>query len=277
MYDGRMWIELHCHSTHSDGSRPAEEVAARAAERGVELFCLTDHDSCAGYAATVGACRHVLRGLELSCNDDGRTVHLLVYDVTGDDARWAALDRRLAAMRRSRRERIREIGHRLRAVGVHLDVEAILADAGERSVGRPDVAQAMVAAGVVGSLGEAFERFLGDGKVGHVPVGRLSVRDGLAMGRDAGARMSLAHPHTLGDRASDLLQRHRDAGLEGLECFYGTYNSRQRRRWLGLARRLDLVVTGGSDFHGLALPQVKEPGIFLPEVRIERLLRWLEL
>lgn len=272
-----MWIDLHCHSIHSDGSEPPEDVAARAARRGVELFCLTDHDSCKGYEATVGACSQVLRGLELSCNEAGRTVHILVYDAGRDDERWAVLEARLVELRRARHDRLRAIAAKLRDLGVGVDVEPIIASAAGRTVGRPDVARALVSTGAVTSMNQAFDRFLGDGKPADVPFERISVASGLDLGKRAGARMSLAHPHTLGNDAEILLRRHRHQGLEGLECYYGSYTSRQRRRWLALARKLDLVVTGGSDFHGLNMAQIPEPGIELPEHHARKLCRWLGL
>lgn len=272
-----MRVELHCHSIHSDGSESPESVAARARQRNVELFCLTDHDSCNGYEATLGACPTVIRGLELSCHDGARTVHVLLYDAARDDARWRALEERLVALREARHGRLRAIAERLAGLGVHVDVEAIISSAGARSVGRPDLAKALIAAGVVSSFDEAFRRYLGDGAAGHVPLKRLSVEEGLALGRAAGARMSLAHPHTLGDGAAALLGRYRHAGLEGLECYYGTYTSRLRQRWLRLARSLDLVVTGGSDFHGTATPQISTVGVDLPEAHARRLQEWLGL
>lgn len=270
-----MRVELHCHSVHSDGTERPESVAERARLGGVELFCLTDHDNCDGYPATRDACPNVMRGLELSCHEGGRTVHVLLYDATRDDARWQALEERLVVLRQARQYRLRAIAERLEQLGITIDIESILATAGARTVGRPDIAKALVAAGVVTSIDEAFRRYLGDGGVANVPLSRLSVEDGLALGRAAGARMSLAHPHTLGDGAAALITRHRRSGLDGLECFYGNYSTRQRKRWLRLARSQGMVVTGGSDFHGTNMPQISEVGVDLPEPHATRLRAWL--
>jgi predicted metal-dependent phosphoesterase TrpH len=249
----------------------------RARERGVELFCLTDHDSFDGYEATRETCPQVLRGLELSCHEEGRTVHLLVYDAGHDDERWRELGTHLGSAQHARRDRLRAMAERLAELGAPIDVEPILASAGTRTVGRPDLAHALVASGAVKSFGEAFSRYLGDGAPAYLPMHRLSLAAGLDLGRAAGARMSLAHPHTLGEYAAVLCQRYRRAGLDGLECFYGPYTPRQRRRWLSLAERHGLVVTGGSDFHGKATPQIAEPGIDLPERHVSRLRAWLGL
>ena len=253
MYAGAVWIELHCHSTCSDGSEAPDEVATRAARRGVEVFCLTDHDSCTGYPDTLGSCPRVLRGLELSCVEGERTVHVLLYDIKGDDARWKQVEERLEIMRETRMDRLRAIAERLERLGiagVSASVETIIANANGRTVGRPDIARILLEKGAISTLDEAYRRFIGDGGIANVPVDRFSVAEGLDLGQRAGARMALAHPHTLGERAGELVRTYRDRGLQGLECYYGSYNHRQRRRWLQLASKLDLVVTGGSDFHG---------------------------
>ena len=246
-----------------------------AAQAGVELFCLTDHDTCDGYPATVGHCPQVLRGLELSCAEDGRTVHLLLYDAARDDVRWQRLEVRLSELREARKERLWAIAGRLATLGIHVDIGAIIASAGRRAVGRPDIAQALVASGAVASPREAFDRLLSDTGKAFVPLARLSLRDGLQLGLESGAKVSLAHPHTLGARATDLIASHRRHGLEGLECYYGGYGHRQRRRWLALARRLDMVVTGGSDYHGPQRGPSDRVGIELPREHAERLCEWL--
>jgi len=273
-------LDLHCHSTHSDGSYPAAEVAARAAAFGVELFCLTDHDTFAGFDATRAVlephgCR-VLRGLELSCREFGRTVHLLLYGLTPGEG-LDALGGRLAAIDEQRRVRLRQICDRLAKLGVVLDADAILIRAHGRVAGRPDVARALVQAGVCSSPQEAFTRFLRDGGPADVPVDRIDVGVGVALARAAGARVSLAHPHTLQEfyLVRELYRRHRDAGLEGIEAYYGRYSRPENEAWLRLAREFDLVATAGSDFHGEMTPDVGQPGMRLEGEAAERLVAWL--
>jgi predicted metal-dependent phosphoesterase TrpH len=249
-----------------------------AAAQGAEVFCLTDHDSVAGYAATRAAlpgCT-VLRAAELSCSDEGRLLHVLLYGISDGEA-LARLEGQLEGLMSQRRQRIRRICGRLRALGVKLDAEAILRKTDGRVPGRPDVARALVEAGVVSSLKEAFSRLLRDGGPADVPSPKLPLADALALGRGAGARMALAHPHTCGELAvvRDLLVRMRGEGLSGLEAFYGGYGAAEREPWLGLARELDLVVTGGSDYHGELLPNVSRPVIDLPEPYASRALEWL--
>ena len=275
-----MRVELHCHSTCSDGSFSPAEVAARAARRGVELFCLTDHDTHQGAEDTARVlegqgCR-VLTGLELSCRAYGRNVHLLVYGLQPGPG-LEALSSRLEDVHAIRCRRIVAICERLAGLGIEIDADAILIRSHGRTPGRPDVARALVEKGVCSSFEEAFTRFLRDGGPADVPIDRVSIEEGLELGRAAGAKMSLAHPHTLSEYAlvKDLFVRLRDAGLQGLEAYYGKYGPAEREGWLRLARELDLVVTGGSDFHGELSPTVPEPVIDLPEPHAARLREWL--
>lgn len=273
-----MRLELHCHSTCSDGSFTPEQVAARARAEGVELFCLTDHDTLAGHPATVEALAgiKVLRGVELSCRHAGKTVHLLLYGVR-EGSGLVALQRRLEHVQEDRRARLRAIIARLRRLGVGLDEDKILLGAHGHTPGRPDVARALVEAGHVRTPREAFDRYLHDGGPADVALERMSLAEGLRLGREAGARMSLAHPHTLRSPplVDEIFAQFRAAGLEGIEAYYGRYTAPERAQWLRLARRRDLVVTGGSDFHGDAVPEVARPGIELPEPLAARLLAWL--
>ncbi|MCX4247646.1 PHP domain-containing protein [Paraliomyxa miuraensis] len=274
-----MRLELHCHSTCSDGSLPPQQVAALAAGRGVQLFCLTDHDTLAGHPDTLSAfgddCT-VLLGMELSCREYERTVHLLLYGLR-PGAGLQALQRRLDRIGEDRRDRIHRICGRLAKLGFVLDPEAILAGAEGRTPGRPDVARALVAAKICTSPREAFDRFLKDGGPADAPIERLPVAEALVLARDAGARVSLAHPHTMGGYAlvKDLYRRFAGRGLEGIEALYGRYAVAESRAWLGLARDLGLVVTGGSDFHGEMTPDVSAPGIDFPQEHEGRLLDWL--
>ena len=171
-----------------------------------------------------------------------------------------------------RRSRLRAICSRLDELGIHLDADQILRDAAGRTPGRPDVARALLAAKAVRSLREAFERYLHDNGPADVAFARISLAEGLELGKACGARMSLAHPHTLRSPAlvADLYRRHRADGLEGIEALYGRYAHAEREGWLRLAKQLELVVTGGSDFHGEAMPEVAQPGIELPEPHAAR-------
>ena len=259
-----MRFELHCHSTRSDGTDAPETVAALARERAVEIFALTDHDTCTHVEGGI-------RAVELSCDDTetGRTIHILAYDRGGA---WDALEARLGELAEARRNRLRVMAARLAQRGIRIDIEPILA-AGH-SVGRPDLARAMVAAGAATSMKDAFARHLYDGGPVDVPHHALSVPAALALGRAAGAAMSLAHPHVYDYLSAALLKRHRNDGLEGIEAYYGAYDPRERARWLELADELDLVTTAGADWHGPADASCSV-GVDVPAERAERLAAWL--
>ncbi|MDQ3341787.1 MAG: PHP domain-containing protein [Myxococcota bacterium] len=262
--------ELHCHSTCSDGTEDATKVAARAAERGVAVFALTDHDTCAATGLAVANARSI-RAVEMSCDDNGRTVHVLAYDRGGD---WASLDARLESVRVARKNRLRMMAARLALRGIKIDIENLMAEADRRSVGRPDLARAMVAAGAASSMKDAFSRHLFDGGPVDVPHSSLPIVEALAAGRAAGAAMSLAHPHLYDERAAPMLKRLQPEGLTGLEAYYGAYDPRERSRWITIADQLGLVCTGGSDWHGPE--EANGPvGVDLPDARSDALMRWL--
>jgi predicted metal-dependent phosphoesterase TrpH len=264
-----MRVELHCHSTCSDGTLAPAAIAARAAGRKVELFALTDHDTCAGTAEAVPQGARVLRATEVSCDDGHGTVHVLAFDTGGA---WHELEALLTQVRESRRQRLRTMAERLGERGLNVDVEALITRADGRTVGRPDLARAMVEQGAVKTVKQAFDKHLYDGGPVHVRHQGLTLSQVLATGRAAGARLALAHPHLYGDRAVNMLRSHREAGLEAVEAWYAAYDRREREHWIGVARDLDLVVTGGSDFH---TPGDAEPGVDLPEAEAARLLHWL--
>lgn len=273
-----MRLELHCHSVHSDGSERPEAVAQAARAFGVELFCLTDHDTSVGHEAAakalVGAT--VLKGMELSCRSDRRTVHLLLYGLPVDAGK-SSLDEELAAQQRRRRERIFEICARFTRWNIRIDAEEILAGI-EGTPGRPHVAVALVKAGVCTSVTEAFDRFLRDGGPADVPAPHVDLLHGVELARSMGARVSLAHPQTYGSPAfvQMLFDKAQAAGLEGIEALSGTTPRRVREEWLAFATARGLVVTAGSDYHGPSiLPQIPHPGVELPEPHASRLREWL--
>ncbi len=271
-----MRFELHCHSTCSDGTEAPERVAARAAERGVEVFALTDHDTCAGTSAAALPGALALRAVEISCDDPdtGRTIHLLAYDRGGMG--WTDLETKLGDLRLARRNRMRAMGARLVQRGIRLDVEPMIADAERsgRTLGRPDLARLMVKHGAVSSVREAFSRHLYDGGPVEVPHRALSLPDALALGRSAYAAMSLAHPHLYDERGVAILKQYAGEGLDGVEAYYGVYDARERARWITVADELNLVCTGGSDWHGPEDATI-QPGVDIDGDRGKHLYDWL--
>lgn len=268
-----MRFELHCHSTCSDGTEPAAAVAARAAARNVEIFALTDHDTCEATGIAVANARSI-RAVEMSCDDDGRTIHVLAFARPSGD--FTALEARLAEVRTARTNRLRVMVAKLATRGIRIDIAPLLAlAAAGKSVGRPDLARAMVEIGAASSMRDAFSRHLYDDGPVAVPNRSLPITEALAVGRAANAAMALAHPHLYDHRSVSLVKRYANAGLTGIEAFYGIYDARERARWIALADELSLTCTGGSDWHGPEDAMV-EPGVDLDDRRSDALLRWLD-
>jgi 3',5'-nucleoside bisphosphate phosphatase len=274
-----MRFELHCHSTCSDGTEAPDAVTARAVARNVELFALTDHDTCAGTSATrTGhpATIRSLRAVEISCDDPytGRTLHVLAYD--RGHAGWADLEHKLGDLRTARRNRMRVMAAKLTQRGIRIDVEPLIAEAeaSGRTLGRPDLARLMIKHGAVTSMKEAFTRHLYDGGPVDAPHHALTLADALALGRSANAAMSLAHPHLYDHLGVRLLREFHKEGLTGVEAYYGAYAPAERQRWLDLAKELGLVATAGSDFHSPDDALVPM-GVDVPDEHAKRLYDWL--
>jgi len=265
-------IDIHSHSTASDGQYPAAEVAARAAAAGLGVWALTDHDSVAGLdSAREAAAAHGLRfvpGIELSVHLERREVHLLGHFV---DARSAALKQFEDLLAEKRRVRMGEIIHKLAALGVALMPDEIEKFSGGKTLGRPHVARAMVEKGVVATVKEAFDRFLGEGRPAYVGRYRLTVKDAIELVRGADGVATIAHPGVSGIERGDV-ERMKGWGLGGLETYHPDHNPSLRDKYLRMAKEFDLVPTAGSDFHGEAVAPDRHLGEeSMPEEELARL------
>lgn len=248
-------IDLHTHSSVSDGTEPPEKVVSAAAETGLDIVALTDHDTADGWPAAVEAGERVgiqvVPGIEVSTTWHGDGVHLLAYLVDAEDARFAA---ELVRVRSDRRRRIDAIVDRLAGRGVVLDVDEILAAASAAAaIGRPHIADAMVARGYVRDRDEAFRDWLGAGQVGYVPKYAPNTADAVRMVRAAGGVTVLAHPWGRGSRWTldeGSLVSLADAGLDGIEVDHEDHSARARTELRAIAARIGLAVTGSSDYHG---------------------------
>lgn len=257
-------IDLHTHSTVSDGSEPPAAVVAAAAGAGCRALALTDHDSLGGLeeaaAAAEAAGVALVRGCEVSCRAElpgvgPRSMHVLVYFVDGDGG---PLHDELGRLRADRLARNRRLVDRLAELGVPVEWDQLVADAGgEAGIGRPHVARALVAAGAAEDLSDAFDRYLAEGRPAYVPKARLAPERLAALARSAGAVAVVAHPLALGLEPGPLESVCRElaeAGFGGLEAVYGGYRPEERAGLRRLAERVGLVPTGGSDFHGTFKP-----------------------
>ena len=251
-----MRIDLHTHSDRSDGTEPPAALVRRAHAEGIDVLGLTDHDTTEGWqeaadtAARVGLT--LVRGIEVSCVFAGYGVHLLAYL---PDPTYPPLARELERVLDGRSSRLPATLQRLRAVGIDIDVHDVRRVAGETAaMGRPHVADALVALGVVRDRGEAFDRYLGPQGPGYVHRYAADLEDTIAVVAGAGGVTVLAHPWANRHDHSALdergLARLCDAGLAGVEVDHEDHPPAVRERLRALARRLDLVVTGASDHHG---------------------------
>lgn len=242
------FIDLHTHSTASDGARAPEDVVREAARQGLGAIALTDHDTVDGTAEAVRAGGasgvRVIVGIELSAVEQNTETHILGLHL----AYLEDLERRLIELRDLRRERAKVIVERLNNLGVRIDFPAVLEQAGPGAIGRPHVARAMVAEGWATDLRDAFERYLGDGKPAYVPKERLTLADAIRLIRCAGGLAILAHPgaYATRERLTHLIE----IGLDGVEVRHPSHSSDEMGRLLGLVQHFGLLPSGGSDWHG---------------------------
>lgn len=271
-------VDLHLHSLASDGTLGPAEVVALAAQRGVEVIALTDHDTTLGIPAALLAGQEwgveVISGIEMTV-EQGEELHILAYFV---DIDYPPLQATLARLRRQRSERARQMLLRLADLGMPLDWTAISRMTWD-SVGRPHIARTLVTRGYISHPREAFDLYLDPGRPAYVPVLRPSAADTLGLIRAAGGLPVLAHPIIPGrdDPAertryvAALLPALKEEGLAGLECYYPDYTAETTRELVGLANSLGLIATGGSDYHG-PYSRVDGPGgVAVPNESVERL------
>jgi predicted metal-dependent phosphoesterase TrpH len=249
-----LMIDLHTHSTVSDGTDPPERIPQLAAAAGCSAVALTDHDRLDGLAAAaVGAAEagvELVPGCEISCAFPGGAMHLLVYFV---EAGEGPLQDELVHLQEVRARRNDEMVGRLRTMGLPITAEEVEAEAGGIGAGRPHMAAVLVRNGAAADVNDAFDRFVGDGAPGYVEKVRLTPDRALALATASGGVPVLAHPTSLRRQPHDLERWVRELaaiGLQGLEAVYGRYRPDQRDGLAALARRHGLVVTGGSDHHG---------------------------
>jgi predicted metal-dependent phosphoesterase TrpH len=252
-------IDLHTHSTVSDGSDTPEEVVALAANAGVSALALTDHDRQDGIAAARKKASEVgielIAGTEISCNHSG-TMHMLVYFLEPGDG---PLQDELLRLQVARDNRNDELIARLADLGLPVTMEELEAEAGGSGAGRPHVAAILVRKGVASSVQDAFDRWLAKGRPAYVEKERLDPLPAIALALQSGALPVLAHPLSLGlspDELERTIGELADAGLVGLESIYGRYSREERASLAVMAVQAGLAITGGSDHHGTYKPDL---------------------
>jgi predicted metal-dependent phosphoesterase TrpH len=269
-------IDLHLHTTHSDGSFSTREVMTFAKQAGVTALAITDHDIVAGIAEATAIGTElgieVVPGVEISSRLGESELHILGYFLNWTDP---LLAQRLSSLRDSRHTRNPKIVQRLNELGIPITYEEVRALAGTESVGRPHIARLLMEKKFVTSAKEAFDRYLANGRPAFVDRELPEPAEAVQWIREAGGVPVLAHPtwvRTSADGLRTLVRDLKVTGLGGIEVHYSTHTPSQTTEYLELAKQCDLVVTGGSDFHGVTKPDI-EVGIGRGQLKVsEKLL-----
>jgi hypothetical protein len=254
-------IDLHVHTSMSDGTYSPREVVRLAVQKGLCAIAITDHDTVAGvlpaYREGLVAGIEIVPGVEISTEWPGAIMHILGYFV---DPAHVGLSKELGELRADRRQRIVKIVEKLRSCNVFISVEDISRKAVGGAPGRPHVAEVMMRQGYVETIQEAFDRYLRKGRPAYIEKRKLAPDRALKIIRQAGGLCVLAHPYSLNENnpkaLEDILSQLMSYGLQGLEVYYPSHTPQQVELYLGLAKRLNLAVTGGTDFHGSAKPDI---------------------
>ena len=247
-------IDLHTHSTASDGKLSPAELMRHAKAMGVEVIALTDHDTLSGLEEASEEATRIgidfIPGIEISAENNPGTLHMLGYFVDPSDAE---LVQTLSWLRGGRDDRNHLILTKLAELGCPLEWDEVAALAGGESMGRPHIATAMINRGYVSSFNDAFDRYLGKGAAAYTDRDKMTPETAIECIQSAGGLPVLAHPQTLSltdDELSDLLDRLASTGLAGIEAYYYSHSIQETALYCSLARKYGLIVTGGSDFHG---------------------------
>jgi predicted metal-dependent phosphoesterase TrpH len=245
----RYFADLHCHSTASDGVDAPTRVVERAAAAGLKVLSLTDHDTLDGVAEAQAAGEkfgvEIVPGVELTCYQDRKEVNILGYWVDGSEEHLAAHCRRFVA---ARIDRAHQIGARLAELGARIDIDELVANADGGVVGRPHVAKALLEAGHVATLQEAFDRFLANGGPADIPKMMVEPRECIEMIHGAGGIAVIAHAGIWNQ--FDLIPHLASIGLDGVEVWHSAHSREDSDRLEEIADRFGLAKTGGSDCHG---------------------------
>jgi predicted metal-dependent phosphoesterase TrpH len=264
------YADLHLHTHFSDGTFSPEELVGHAQRHGIAALALTDHDTVEGCPRCGAACGQAgiefIPGTELTAEQDGNELHILGYFI---DTQNPKLLVDVAQFQNVRQNRIREMVARLQAHQVPLEAEAVFALAKCRAPGRPHVARALVQAGLCSSLDEAFERYLKKDRLAWVPKFKISAADAIGLVHEAGGVAVLAHPGL--NRCDEVIPGMVEAGLDGIECFHTKHSRSTSEHYLNIADRFHLLITGGSDCHGMSKGRPLIGSVRLPYLHVEKL------
>jgi hypothetical protein len=267
--------DLHLHTNFSDGTFSPEELVLQAQNSGLACIALTDHDSVEGCARAAAACAAMnlefIPGTELTAELNDTELHLLGFFL---DTQNQKLLSKIAQCQTVRQNRIHEMVAAINKLGVPLAAETVFALANCKSPGRPHVARAMVKAGLVKNLDEAFERFLKKGRPAWVPKAKMSALEGIELIHQADGLAVMAHPGL--NRTDEIIPALVDAGMDGIECFHPRHSMSMSEHYLEVAEKFDLLVTGGSDCHGFSKNKPLIGTVKLPYEYVAKLKSRLE-
>ena len=266
-YKNRLGIDLHIHSTASDGSLTPAEIINRAQRLNLAAIAITDHDSIYGskeaLQAGIPPSLKFLTGVEISAAHPtffpgSGSFHILGYCIRLDNQ---ALNQALNRLREARKNRNPKIIKRLNELGLKISLEDVNPTIAHGQLGRPHIAQVMIKKGFVKSMDEAFDQFLGAGKPAYVDKNRIGCEETIKMIRDAGGVPVLAHPALLNInddfQLEELIQNLIKIGMRGIEVYYPEHSPEQMQRYRELANKYNLLITGGTDFHGSITPKIE--------------------
>lgn len=258
-----MFADLHLHTFFSDGTFSPEEVVAHGKRLGFACLALTDHDTVEGCERMAAACAaeriEFIPGSELTAEFGEHELHILGY---GFDTQHPRLLAEMAKFQTVRQNRIREMVARINELGVPLEVNSVFELANCRAPGRPHVARALVKAGQCASLDEAFERFLKRHRPAWVPKAKMSALEAITLIHEAGGVAVMAHPGL--NKCDEVIPELVKAGLDGIECYHTKHTNNTAAHYLNITKQYGLLVTGGSDCHGLSKGKPLIGGIKLP-------------
>lgn len=251
-------IDLHTHSTFSDGTFTPLQLVKYAEEKGLKAFALTDHDTTEGVkeAKSIETNVEVISGVEISTRYDKKEIHIVGLYVNENDA---DLNKQLKYYREKRVTRNFEILEKLNSLGVNITIDDVKESCTGDVISRAHIAKALVSKGFVGSYTEAFDRYLGDNKCAYVPRETLNYEESMELITKAGGVPVLAHPllYKMSDtNLENMMVKLRQKGLKAVEVYYSTHSNSDTQHIMAMANRVGLIYSGGSDFHGATKPKI---------------------
>jgi len=264
------YADLHVHTSESDGTFTPKQLVKEALSRGLSAIAIVDHDTVGGIPEARAAAREedleVIAGIELTAQHDNQEIHILGYFL---DCQNKALLEKLKLVQLNRIERVHKIINNLEQEGVKLNPQAVFDISGKGTVGRMHIARALLKEGWVTTTAEAFRKYIGDKSPAYVLGFNLSPQEAINLIKGSGGVAVLAHPYMLHN--DELITQLAGYGLQGIEVYYPEHSQSMVNFYLDLAKKLNLLVTGGSDFHGSVKPDIKLGAIKIPIELVEKL------